>query len=358
MNEAKVPIDDGRVVRRDRPLRTLLDELGLNDYKPIGPGGLMSMDPGSEVFVVLEPAAEQSHQRVLLKERHSYLSDDEYRLQMELHRHLFRNGGPVVPLPEFAADRLPLMTPDGRLFGLQDWMEGRSLNADSLTDLAALADTLACFHLAAVDFNWTASSDVHKEPRDRFGKAEFYLSLLHNYFENPPDPLETRLYAALRYAGAQLDGLYDKTGPEPLQPIHGDPDPANALLLSHKCVLLDYDDAHLSTRAADLAWLLTLCAGLKPVAGPVALTFRSTWSKPHLEAIIESYQARARLDHAGTHALRWWLVAAVICVVVDNFHHNGWSLEPAALRREGRKALSLIEELKDIQLCLESPIKQ
>jgi|SRR5262245_29912684 len=350
MNEASVPIDIDPVLRRKRPLRDLLDDLGLYDYKPIAPAGLAPLDPGSEVLVVLEPVAERSSQRVLLKERHSYLSDDEYRLQLELHRHLFRNGGPVAPLPEFVADRLPLITPDGRLFSLQAWVEGRALNADSLSDLAALGDALACFHLATADFKWTASPDVHKEPRERFEKAEFYRYLLRNYLGDSPDPLEMSLYAALRHARAQLDALYEKTGPEPRQPIHGDSDPANALRLSHKCVLLDYDDVHLSTRAADLAWLLTLCAGLKPVAGPVALRFRSTWSKPHLDTIIGSYQARARLDYAGTQALRWWMVAAVICAVVDCFHHNGWLIEPTPLRREGRKALSLIDELKDIDL--------
>lgn len=334
----------------DRPMRELLDELGLQDYESVESTTSMIQDCGQEVFAVLKPVSNKNSERLLLKERRSYLSDAEFRKHIELHRHIFRNCGPVVPLPASFVDRLPLSTPNKRLFEVLTWVEGSPVNPESASDLALLGNTLARFHIAAADFCWVASPDLHKEPRDRFAKAEFYRPLLRDGLGKSCHPLETRLYELLQHARTRLDSINCLIGPEALQAIHGDPDTVNALIVTDGCLLLDYDDAHLSTRAADLAWLATLTSGMERVVGSVQYSFRAEWSRPLLKAIIGGYQKRMALGTPGLEGLRWWMTASIVCAAVDCFFDDGCLVDRSRLNAECSRALELISELERMQL--------
>lgn len=333
------------------PLRELLDELGLRDYMAASAPGRPLTAPGREVFALLREAARPQAPRLLLKQRQAYLSDAEFRLHVELHRHLFRAAAPVVPLPPGFAEKLPLEAADGRLFELQVWVGGRTPRADSPADLKLLGGALAEFHAAAASFPWRGGAEVHGEPRQRFAKADFYRRRLRDALGASADALEAPLYELLGRARARLEAAYAEFGPEPLQPVHGDPDTHNGLILDGRCLLFDYDDAHLSTRAADLAWLLTLCAGLRQLDERVPYTFRDRWSEEGLRAILDAYLRAAPLEPSGRAALRWWMVAATVCATVDCFFHGECLVELSRLRDECARAIGLIHELEHIELC-------
>lgn len=323
-----------------RPLVALLEDLALDGWSPVLAAAPChaAKDPGAAIRAVLERDGE----RIVLKERATYLGVEEFRFQVAAHRRLADAGAPVPAVPAGLADRVAACAPAGRDFHVYAWVDGRTLRADAPADVACLAASLARFHAHSTSLVDEAGGLRHREPRDRFGKTRFYRPLLDRGLGSLARDRADRLYRALDDAEAAL------THRSRLCVLHGDVDVDNAVASGEECVLIDLDDLHVGPPLSDLAWLMTLTAGMAKSPGPPAYRFREAWNTELLQAIADGYAAGATL-HADDRAdLPSWLVASIACATVDAFYHDGWLIDARAVATEVDLALSLIDAVDDV----------
>jgi Ser/Thr protein kinase RdoA (MazF antagonist) len=313
----------------------VLSALGLSAYQPVE-GGVW----GEGLLAAVR--RDDSGERLLLKEKRSYLSDAELLVHLDLHRFAAGRGAPVAPIPPALVDRLPLRLPEGRLIEVQTWIGGRKVDPQSAADVAAAGRALARFHRAAEGFPWPAGSCLHQEPRERFGKAEYYRSFLALVLEDAEHPLLLELYDDLADARRSLRDL------EPERPLHGDPAPSNFLIEEGECVLIDLDDAHLGPPDEDLAWLMTMCGALR-WRGETCLGLCEGWEPELTRAAWAGYRSE-QPESGEPLRLRPWLVASVVCAVVDCLTDEGGLILPREEFEENcHRALWLIDQTEDLR---------
>lgn len=338
-------------------LAELIDELGLGGFQ-VGAGvrglteeaGHTHTGPRPEGALTLLLEDEDSRRVYLLKEKRAYLSEAEMRRHLAVHAHSLRNGGPVAALPPRLLDGAPLVTPTGRLFELQEWLRGPTLSGDDKRQLSEFGEVLARFHRSVRDFRWLEPGDgtLHREPRGRFEKTRFHTPLLRKALSDSGHAaLLDAIFERLDEAERRKGRLEASLGPEPRQPVHGDPTPENVIVTEDGCYLIDLDDAHLAPRGEDVAWALTWCAAFQEEGGP---HFYDEWRLDAVRAFLAGYQSAWPLPAESLRLLACWCVASVACVTTDGFFSDvtGLLVEVEAFAGECRKALRLIEQVNDL----------
>jgi Ser/Thr protein kinase RdoA (MazF antagonist) len=274
---------------------------------------------------------------VLLKERAPYLAEEEFDYQLRAHRELARAGAPVPAVPEAIADLVAARAPSGRAFSVQAFVHGRAPCAESEKDLAEIGLAVARFHAASAAVEPPAPGMRQLEPRDRFGKARRYVRLLERTLPARVGGVVDDLRDRLDRAAAAVD----PSAPRVLQ--HGDVDLPNALLTPNGCVLVDLDDMHCDPRVSDIAWLITLTAGMARTPDLPGYAFRDAWGVSLGDAVVAGYERCSRLSAAERRQFPFWLIASVVCAAVDAFFHDDWLVQRSRLADELARGLHLID---------------
>lgn len=262
----------------------------------------------------------------LLKQQRAYLGNEEFEMHIALHWHAYEAGGPVVRPLSFAGRKM-LTTALGERAEAQALIGGRSPAPNDATQLRRAAASLAQFHDSVVGFERKVR---HAEPRDRFDKAGFYRQYLEGASVAPA--LVEALYG--RLADAQsLAGLTRNASDRIYrwQMVHGDPAPSNFIVDDDgKIWIIDLDDAHWAVPAEDLAWLVCMTAALEWLPGQVpAFRLRDAWETSLLHAVMAGYADACGIARLDVDALRPWLCASLVCMVVDCFLEMCLPLVPA-----------------------------
>ncbi|SHG39340.1 Phosphotransferase enzyme family protein [Streptoalloteichus hindustanus] len=307
----------------------LLSGVGLGDSTLV-----RSLRSGGEMTWLVRSNSGLTPELVVVKRKRDYLSESEFLAHCAVHRRLADAGGPVPGLPASAPDN-PVRGPDGALYEIWEWVEGRPVDVASPADLAALGAALAEFHLLADGALDGVDLDP-KEPHDRFEKARFHFPLLAEGLGDAGAEQHRALVAAWTAAHERAR----RETPLPANVLHGDPCPENVLVTGPgRAVLLDLDDVHPGPAVSDLAWSLTRVGAVVPEGDG----FRDRWHAEAVAAVLDGYRSRRPLSAAERAALPHWIVASLCCAASDQLYDYGWKIDTAALPAECDRVLALAE---------------
>ncbi len=264
-------------------------------------------------------------------------------LSHALQAHLASRGFPLPRLLETRTEHATLLTLDGNLYELFEYLPGEPYD-DSLDATADAGRLLARFHALAADFP-TGAGILPGSSYHGGATPPAHLTRIATRPDLEPrraelEPLLRRLRLAYTDAAHRADALGVRSWPE--QVIHADWHPGNMVFAGHRVrAVLDYDAIRLAPRAVDIAnaalqFSMTLRAD-DPESWPAEL------DEGRFKRLTRAYDAEpgAVISTAELRALPWLMIEALIAEAASPIAATGafGGLDgPAFLRMVDAKA--------------------
>lgn len=233
----------------------------------------------------------------ILKERSSYLNNDEFLLHVKLHAHLDSLRSPVVPIV-LARGKTPVLTWAGSLYEIHEWIESAPFGFNTTDDLRDAGKVLAAFISAAASYSGTSQERSWLYPSQRHLFApDLCRDIVHYlaHIDRSVSPirtwhhgLESRiLLNYLHKTESKLEGVGF-----PQQFIHGDIQRFN-FLRTHdgRQYIIDFERVHWGYRLSDIVCGCVMSGVIDAPENKPQANIRDKWNWPHVEAILNGYSS-------------------------------------------------------------------
>jgi homoserine kinase type II len=311
-------------------------------------GALRNYGRISRGFVNEKWLVETTAGRYLLKRRHPNLREPVLvGAQHALMRYLHSTGFPV-PTVIPARHAATFLTLENETYEIQAYIPGAPCDITKPTHFAAAARTLGWYHNAVRGFD----HPVLHRPGARYGPKALgrIVDRLAAAWHGRTSPQVDRLIGELTEHTRDLETCFAEFNRLPELVIHGDYYADNLILRDDVVVgVVDYDLAHWSSRAIELAEALIYFATERP--GPLKyIVYAGVLDLAAVREFLAAYVDTTRLSRAETSALPHLIRAIWLCASLDPPLKPLLSLEaaPQALPEVLRLANWACEHASDI----------
>jgi Ser/Thr protein kinase RdoA (MazF antagonist) len=238
--------------------------------------------------------------KLFLKEKPKYITYNHFILHLRLHEYVKRRQGPIASILRATNGQLWFRL-DGRIFELQEWVEGKSPIPPSLSDSSKIGGLLGHFQNSVKEFkserhsNWRFPTNRSLICPERWFEIANYTKFLNNALsksENQDAGLTEGIQRFVEEQGRSIE--WTKL---PRQFIYGDFDCLNCLKNSMgRMVLVDLDLVHWGYRMSDIAFAAAVICGME-YSRSSGYHIRKKWQSDMERRLLSGYEEHVPMSN-------------------------------------------------------------